>query len=246
MVRLDNLKAGVSRACLYDPDVSEAYAAFARHYGFVPLPCRPQNPREKGKVERFGGYLKNALRGRRFDSLDELNRFLGKRNRTVSSLRIHGTTKRQVISHFLEVEKPALLLLPELPFSLFEQGTRMVHPDGHIQVKGAFYPVPSNLIGQNVTVRFDDRMVKVLSDERIVVIHPRIAPGTYASSGLGSQQPLHPKQLSYKKWLFARAEKVGPEALWWAKAAEEERGVRAYQLIQGMLSFLPQASQGKG
>jgi len=237
VVRLDNLKAGVSRACLYDPDVSEAYAAFARHYGFVPLPCRPQNPREKGKVERFGGYLKNALKGRRFDSLDELNRFLRKRNRTVSSLRIHGTTKRQVISHFLEVEKPALLSLPDLPFPLFEQGTRMVHPDGHIQVKGAFYPVPANLIGENVTVRFDDRMVRVLLDERIVAIHPRVAPGTYASTCLGSQQGLHPKQLSYKKWLLARAEKIGPEALSWAKAAEEERGVRAYRLIQGMLSF---------
>ena len=113
----------------------------------------------------------------------------------------------------------------------------MVHPDGHVQVKGAFYPVPCNLIGQNVTIRFDDRMVKVLSDERIVAIHPRIAPGTYASSGLGGKQGLHPKQLSYKRWLFARAEKIGPEALSWAKAAEEERGVRAYRLIQGMLSF---------
>lgn len=41
IVRLDNLKAGVARACLYDPDVSELYAAFAKHWGFVPLPSRP-------------------------------------------------------------------------------------------------------------------------------------------------------------------------------------------------------------
>jgi transposase len=237
VVRLDNLKAGVTRACLYDPDVSEAYAAFARHYGFTPLPCRPGNPREKGKVERAGGYLKNALKGRRFGSLDELNQFLRTRNRTVSSLRIHGTTKKQVISHFLEVEKPALLPLADLPFSLFEQGTRMVHPDGHVQIKGAFYPVPYNLIGRDVTVRFDDRLVKVLSDERIVAVHPRIAPGTYAPGGFGSQQELHPRQLSYQKWLFARVERIGPEALAWAKAAEQERGVRAYRLIQGLLSF---------
>jgi len=41
VVRHDNLKAAVVKACLYDPDISEVYAAFARHYGFVPLPCRP-------------------------------------------------------------------------------------------------------------------------------------------------------------------------------------------------------------
>jgi hypothetical protein len=139
-------------------------------------------------VERAGGYLKNALKGRRFESLDELNQFLRTRNRTVSSLRIHGTTKKQVISHFLEVEKPALLPLPDLPFSLFEQGTRMVHPDGHTQIKGAFYPVPYNLIGQNVTVRFDDRLVKVLSGERIVAIHRGLPPAHTPLAVLGARK----------------------------------------------------------
>ena len=72
-MRLDNLKAGVARACLYDPDISELYAAFAQHWGFVPLPSRPRHPQEQGVTERGGGYLKdNALKGRRFDSLEEL------------------------------------------------------------------------------------------------------------------------------------------------------------------------------
>jgi len=31
VVRIDNLKSGVSRACFYDPDVNEVYAAFAKH-----------------------------------------------------------------------------------------------------------------------------------------------------------------------------------------------------------------------
>jgi transposase len=76
-VRLDNLKAGVARACLYDPDINELYAAFAHHWGFVPLPCRPRHPQEQGVVERGGGYLKdNALKGRRFNSLEELDGFL--------------------------------------------------------------------------------------------------------------------------------------------------------------------------
>ena len=52
-IRLDNLKAGVARACLYDPDVNEVYAAFARHWGFVPLPCRPYHPEENGIEEPY-------------------------------------------------------------------------------------------------------------------------------------------------------------------------------------------------
>lgn len=49
VVRLDNLKAGVARACLYDPDISELYAAFAKHWGFIPLPCRPRHPPGGGR-----------------------------------------------------------------------------------------------------------------------------------------------------------------------------------------------------
>ena len=45
-VRHDNLKAAVVRAGLYDPDISELYLAFARHWGFAPLPSRPRHPQE--------------------------------------------------------------------------------------------------------------------------------------------------------------------------------------------------------
>jgi transposase len=129
----DNLKAAIVRACLYDPDVSELYAAFAAHWGFVPLPARPRHPEEDGIVENSGNYVKdNAVKGRRFDSLEDLNAYLAKWNRTIARLRIHGTTRKQVYTHFLEVDKPTLKPLPQERFSLFEIGTRTVHPDGHI------------------------------------------------------------------------------------------------------------------
>jgi transposase len=95
ILRHDNLKAAVVRACLYDPDLSEVYAAFARHWGFVPLPARPSHPQEDGIVENSGGYVKdNAVKGRRFDSLEELNIYLVRWNRTIARLRIHGTTRK--------------------------------------------------------------------------------------------------------------------------------------------------------
>ncbi|MBK8232375.1 MAG: IS21 family transposase [Candidatus Eisenbacteria bacterium] len=125
VIRHDNLKAAVVRACLYDPDASEVYTAFARHWGFTPLPIRPRTPRENGKEERSGGYVKNnALKGRRFESLDEQNRFLRHWNRTIARLRIHGTTRRQVYTLLLESELPALKPLPLEPFAIFERRPR--------------------------------------------------------------------------------------------------------------------------
>jgi len=75
VLRHDNLKAAIVRACLYDPDISEMCAAFARHWGFVPLPSRPRHPQEQGIAERSGGYVKEYRRRTR--SMDGLGSLKG-------------------------------------------------------------------------------------------------------------------------------------------------------------------------
>jgi hypothetical protein len=107
--------------------------------GFTPLPTQPRAPQENGKQERGDGYAKsNALEGRRFDSLDAQNAFLRHWNRTIARLRIHGTTRRQAWTHFVEVEQSALQPLASDPFPFFTSGERTVHTDGHVEVGGAF------------------------------------------------------------------------------------------------------------
>jgi transposase len=237
-VRLDNLKAGVARACLYDPDISELYAAFARHWGFVPLPSRPRHPQEQGITERGGGYLKdNALKGRKFNSLEELDAFLKRWNRTVARVRIHGTTRKQVYAHFLEVEKPALKPPPAERFSLFEVGTRTVHPDGYVEVGRAFYSVPDRLLGEEVRVYWDDRLVRIYHKGQCVGVYTRAPAGTFNT--LDEHRPAHKpaRQQAYQANLLSKAEHIGPRALSWAKGAIEERDVRAYRLLQGMISL---------
>ncbi|MBM4448932.1 MAG: IS21 family transposase, partial [Chloroflexi bacterium] len=238
VVRLDNLKAGVARACLYDPDIAELYAAFAKHWGFIPLPCRPRHPQEQGVVERGGDYLKdNALKGRRFDSLEELDAFLKRWNRTVARVRIHGRTRKQVYTHFLEVEKPALKPLPAERFSFFEVGTRTVHPDGYVEVDCAYYAVPDRLLGEEVRVYWDERLVRIYHQDQCVGVYTKAPAGTF--SGRDEYRPAHKpaRQQAYQEYLLARAEHVGSRALAWAKAAIEERDVRAYRLLQGMISL---------
>lgn len=46
----DNTRTGVSRACLYEPDLNPTYQEFAAHYGVAVLPTRPRKPRDKAYV----------------------------------------------------------------------------------------------------------------------------------------------------------------------------------------------------
>jgi transposase len=238
VIRHDNLKAAVVRACLYDPDVSEMYTAFAQHWGFVPLPSRPYHPEENGIEERSGGYVKsNGLKGKRFDSMDDLAAHLKKWNRTVAQLRIHGTTRRQVITHFLEVEQSALKPLPAERFSLFEVGSRVVHNDGHVEVAAAFYSVPHTLVGRDVRVHWDANLVRVYADGTAVAVHTRKCAGTWSTRP--EHRPAHKpaRQEAYEIYQMTRMEKIGPRAVAWALEAVKERDVRSYRLLQGVIAL---------
>jgi transposase len=236
VVRHDNLKAAVVRACFYDPDSHDIYLAFAAHWGFTSLPTQPRTPQENGKQERSGGYVKsNALKGRRFESLDAQNAFLRHWNRTIARLRIHGTTRRQVGTHFVEIEQPALQPLAPDAFPYFASGERTVHTDGHVEVGGAFYPVPLALLGQKVRVRWDAHLVRVFTDDTLVAVHARVRDGVYAPRA--GEAEASTRQQAFVDRLVGQCERVGPALKQWADAALAARGVRAIRLIQGVLSL---------
>jgi transposase len=239
VIRHDNLKAAVVRACLYDPDVHPVYTAFSEHWGFTALPTRPRNPEENGKQERSGGYVKdNGLKGRRFNSLAEQNQHLRHWNRTIARLRIHGTTRRQVITHFEETDKKALQPLAKEPFAIFERGTRSVHPDGHVEVDGAFYPVPAHLLGEELEVRWDAHLVRVFHSETPVAVHARVRPGEWARRPGEQHQEPTSSQRAYVARLIGTCARVGRPLAEWAEAAYVARGVRALRLIQGALHLV--------
>src|SRR4030066_236760 len=73
-VVLDNLKAGVIKADLYDPTLNRAYGGLERHYGFGADPAKAGKPRHKGKVERGVPVVrKHLLAGRTFRDIEEAN-----------------------------------------------------------------------------------------------------------------------------------------------------------------------------
>jgi transposase len=236
VIRHDNLKAAVVRACFFDPDSHDVYLAFAAHWGFTPLPTQPRHPQENGKQERSGGYVKsNALKGRRFESLDAHNAFLHHWNRTVARLRIHGTTRRQVWTHFVEVERGALQPLAVETFPFFTTGERIVHTDGHVEVAASFYPVPLALLGQRVRVRWDAHLVRVFQGDTLIMVHARVAAGVFAPRP--GEAEASTRQQAFVDRLVGQCERVGPAFKQWADAALAARGVRAIRLLQGVLGL---------
>jgi transposase len=236
---LDNLKAAVTRADWFDPEINPKVRSFGEHYGTVFLPTRPYTPRHKGKVERGVAYVQeNALRGRSFESLEGQNRFLRDWELTVADTRVHGTTRRHVGEHFNEVERAALLPLPADPFPSFREARRSVHRDGHVEVDHAYYSVPPEYLARRVWVRWDARMVRVFNDRmEQVAAHVRREPGRFSTQSphIASEKVSGVERGA--AWHLARVRRLGPQSTRWAEAVVAARGVEAVRVLIGLLSL---------
>ena len=74
---LDNLKEGVITPDIYEPELNRVYADMLAHYGVVADPARVRDPNRKGTVESAIQHTQaTALKGKRFDSIEEQNAYL--------------------------------------------------------------------------------------------------------------------------------------------------------------------------
>jgi transposase len=238
----DNLKAAVIKPDFYEPELNPKLRDFAAHYGTVILPARPHKPTDKGKVESGVKYVKNnALKGKSFGSLAEVNEHLRWWLENVADKRIHGTTKRQVGVHFEEVEKPALKALPDGLFPCFEEAPRKVHRDSYVEVKGAYYEVPAQYIGKEVWARWDAAMVRVfnLKMEQIAA-HARLEKGRYSHvlGAGGCRGSVKQSTGYYRKQVIP----MGEHTLRWADtliASDQEGALRRVRGLLGLKGRYP-------
>lgn len=211
-VVIDNLKAAVHQADWYDPELSPKLQSFCRHYGTVILPTKVRTPRHKGKIERGIGYVKgNALKGRKFTSLEEQNRHLAHWEAAVADRRIHGTTRQQVGKVFAEVERAALRPLPAERFPFFQEARRSVNRDGHIDVGKAYYSVPPEYVGRIVWARWDNRLVRVFNERlQQIALHLRREPGRFSTQSEHIPREKINGIERGAKWLLIKVSRIGP------------------------------------
>ncbi|MEA3287380.1 MAG: IS21 family transposase [Candidatus Marinimicrobia bacterium] len=235
---LDNLKSGVLKAHLYEPELNPLYEAYSKHAGFIPLPCRVATPQHKGKVESNVDYVQdNALGGKRFESIDEQNTHLQNWNNTWASTRIHGTTKRQVNAMFKK-EQPALQALPEKSFAYFKVGNRKVNAlDSHIEVGGAFYPIPPKYMGKQVNVHFNSEWVKVLYHGEVIQWLDVTRKGSFHADRSCLPENKSMDQNTWQKRLLQQCDAAGSGIRRWADQAISSRGIIAYRAVNGVLQL---------
>lgn len=172
----DNLRAGVSRACRYEPDINPTYEEFAQHYGVAVIPARVGKPRDKAKVEAgvllVERWILAALRNRTFFSLGELNRAIRELLDRLNDRRfkkLPGSRR----SAFEAIDAPALRRLPQEPFVLGRWKDALVNIDYHVEIEKHYYSVPYALARERVGVRFTDKTVEIFHRGRRVASHVR-------------------------------------------------------------------------
>jgi hypothetical protein len=98
-----------------------------------------------------------------------------------AGMRVHGTTRLRPAEAFAEHEAPLLMAVPDEPYRVPAWSEAKVQRDFHVRAQNAFYSVPYGLIGQQVTVRADDALVKVYHRGQVVKVHPRRPAGGRSS-----------------------------------------------------------------
>ncbi len=180
-VVLDNLKEGVLKPDLYEPALNPVYAATLAHYEVVADPARVRDPNRKGTVEHAIGHTQaTALKGRRFESLEEQNEFLAHWEKNWAAKRIHGTERRQVQAMF-EQERSHLKPLPLLGMQYFDEAERTVCDDSCVRVDHSSYAARPASIGSKVLVRIYAQRIEIrnLASGALLRTHAKAQrPGT--------------------------------------------------------------------
>ena len=224
----DNLKAGVSHAHRYEPDLNPTYQEMAHYYGVAVVPARVRKPRDKSKaensVQRVEQWILARLRDRQFFSLTELNQAIRLHLEELNNKpfqKLDGCRR----SHFETLDRPALKPLPATRYEFGEWIRVRVALNVHIKVADSFYSVPCALVKKEVDVRLSDRAVEVFYKNQRVASHLRsVRRGDYTTLKC-HLPPRHQKQL---EWTPERLQR-------WAA----ENGPSTAQLITAVLESRP-------
>lgn len=143
-------------------------------YGVEVRLCRYYRAQTKGKVESGVKYVKrNALAGRRFRDLDELNEWLLQWCLKVADERVHGTTHERPCERFLRETLIAVDLRSPSPRERVE--SRVVPRDAYVAVEANRYPVPLEWAGERVEVRIHGEEVWITLAGAEPVHHARLS-----------------------------------------------------------------------
>lgn len=175
-VTCDNLRSGITKACIYEPAVNRSYSEWAAFFNTTILPARPYRPRDKAKVEvgvqvatRF---IIAKLRNQQFFTLTALNEAVAELVTQINDRmsRHLGASRRAL---FEQLERPALRPLPVDPYVFAQWKECKVALDYHVEIEKHYYSVPHQLLREAVWARVTERTIEVFHRGQRVAAHMR-------------------------------------------------------------------------
>ena len=233
-VVLDNLREGVIRPDIYDPEINPVFRDMLAHYGAVAVPCRVRDPNRKGKVESGVAYGQRKIQGLRFESMEEAQAYLDRFETRWADTRIHGSTKRQVSEAFAE-EKPYLLELPAEPFSYYHYAKRKVHIDGSVEVDRSYYAPPPGYVGRVLDVQWDERHVRIIDPTTGELLREHVKKGPGYRSVHPGDEPKRTPQSTLA--LLGRASGISKNVGELCRAIHRRHRQAGVRGIQGVLAL---------
>ena len=235
-VVLDNLKEGVLKPDLYEPELNPVYRDVLAHYGVVADPARVRDPNRKGTVENAIGHTQStALKGRRFETIDEQNVFLEQWETKWAAPRIHGSAKRQVEAMFQE-ERIHLGALPLQGFSYYTECERTVADDTCVRIDHSSYAARPAKIGSRVLVRLFERQVEIRDRLTLALLrtHPRAQrPGSVLLPD--DERPFNPSRETRR--ILAQAGDIGDATLRLCQQWFEHEGRVGQRKLRGVVGL---------
>jgi len=229
----DNLKAGVTSPCRYEPDINPTYQDLAEHYGTTVIPARSAKPRDKAKVESAvlvaERWILAALRNHTFFSVAELNEAIAQKLPALNNRRFKklDTSRKRL---FDTLDKPALKPLAPRRYEYAEWKKARVNIDYHIEIDRHYYSVPYQLVKEQVDVRLTSTTVEVLFKNRRVASHKR----NYRQGGFTTLREHMPK--SHQRYLDWSPSRI----IRWAG----KNGPNTKKLVTRVLESRPHPEQG--
>jgi len=243
IIRPDNLKAGVSKANFYEPDLNPTYHELAVHYGSAVIPTRVAKPKDKAlgenAVQQVERWVLAPLRKQRFFSIHELNQAMKKQLTWLNERQLTDQTqsRREL---FEQMEKHALQPLPPYPFDYLEVKQAKVHIDYHVSFRKHLYSVPHQYTRKIVLIRASERLVEVYCDQKRIACHVRCDHPGYSTE----KEHLPANHRWYLEWSPERfshwASQIGSqtEALIHKVLASRRHPEQAYRSCLGILNLV--------
>jgi transposase len=169
----DNCLTAVSKAEKHDVKLNESYQDMCKHYKVIVDPARVRRPQDKPVVEKSVDIIQKdffpRVRNRTFTSLHEINQAL--KEYLEEKMKVTMKERNKSRLELFSEEHASLRDLPEHRYEICHFKTAKVHPNCHIQHLKNFYSVPYYLVGQEVQIKYNQKLLHVYHKTDLVWTH---------------------------------------------------------------------------